>query len=82
MRAFATCTRFATCSRRWPLTDVDFRVTADEKAKFLGTWNEHRRVYGYTMLAELHEDLRGVDFDLLLVDEYQGPAAAALRRSM
>ncbi len=63
------------------LTDVDFAVRPEEKARFLGAWNEHRRVYGYTMLAELpyallqalkiHEDLKGIDFDVLLVDEYQ-----------
>ena len=44
-------------------------------------WHEHRRVFGYTLLAELpwalmnglrdHPDLAGVDYDLLAVDEYQ-----------
>ena len=42
---------------------------------------EHRRVYGYTLLDELpyalrraladHPDLQGVDYDILVVDEYQ-----------
>ncbi|MGH7744681.1 MAG: UvrD-helicase domain-containing protein [Candidatus Dormibacteria bacterium] len=51
------------------------------RARFLGAWNEHRRVYGYTMLSELpnllrealrdHTDLVGLDYDLLVVDEYQ-----------
>jgi DNA helicase II / ATP-dependent DNA helicase PcrA len=52
-----------------------------ERRRFLGAWDEHRRVYGYTLLAELpyalrkglrdHPDLEGVDYDLLIVDEYQ-----------
>ena len=47
----------------------------------MGAWNEHRQVYGYTLLAELpyalrqalhdHDDLDGVNYDLLIVDEYQ-----------
>lgn len=59
----------------------DPRVDAEERARFHGAWNEHRRVYGYTLLAELpfqlrsglrdHPDLAGVDFDLIAVDEYQ-----------
>jgi len=57
------------------------RVDAAERARFVGAWNEHRQVYGYTLLAELpfalrqalsdHPDLEGVDYDLLIVDEYQ-----------
>jgi len=57
------------------------RVDRAERARFLGAWNEHRKVYGYTLLAELpyalrnalhdHPDLEGVDYDLLVVDEYQ-----------
>ena len=57
------------------------RVDPAERARFVGAWNEHRRVYGYTLLAELpyalrqalhdHADLAGVDYDLLIVDEYQ-----------
>ncbi len=60
---------------------IDPGVTAEERARFLGAWNEHRRIYGYTLLAELpnslrmailnHPDLKGIDFDLLVVDEYQ-----------
>ena len=50
-------------------------------ARFVGAWHEHRRIYGYTVLAELpfhlrealrdHPDLRGMDYDLLIVDDYQ-----------
>lgn len=62
-----------------PATDP--RVDASERALFLAAWGEHRQVYGYTLLAELpyalrhalhdHPDLEGVDYDLLIVDEYQ-----------
>jgi ATP-dependent DNA helicase UvrD/PcrA len=57
------------------------RVDPAERARFVGGWNEHRQIYGYTLLAELpfalrqalidHADLDGVDYDLLIVDEYQ-----------
>jgi DNA helicase II / ATP-dependent DNA helicase PcrA len=59
----------------------DPEVDPTERTRFLGAWNEHRRVYGYTLLQELpfalrkalrdHPDLEGVDYDLLVVDEYQ-----------
>ncbi len=57
------------------------RITPEERGRFLQAWNEHRQIYGYTLLDELphalrgalrdYEDLQGVDFDLLIVDEYQ-----------
>lgn len=57
------------------------RVDPAERARFVGAWNEHRQVYGYTLLAELpyalrqalhdHADLEGLDYNLLIVDEYQ-----------
>lgn len=57
------------------------RVDALERARFVGGWNEHRLIYGYTLLAELpfslrqalndHVDLEGLDYRLLIVDEYQ-----------
>ena len=56
-------------------------VDSAERARFLGAWNEHRQLYGYTLLAELpyalrmalhnHPDLEGVNFHVLVVDEYQ-----------
>ena len=56
-------------------------MNPEHRARFYGGWSEHRQVYGYTLLAELpyallhaiqnHSDLEGVDFDLLIVDEYQ-----------
>jgi ATP-dependent DNA helicase UvrD/PcrA len=61
--------------------EEDSRVDPAERARFLGAWNEHRQIYGYTLLAELpyalrnalhdHPDLQGVEYDLLVVDEYQ-----------
>jgi DNA helicase-2/ATP-dependent DNA helicase PcrA len=52
-----------------------------ERARFLGAWQEHREIYGYVLLSELpyalryalnnHPDLEGLDYDLLIVDEYQ-----------
>ena len=64
------------------LTDEqDPDITDAERIRFQGAWHEHRRVLGYTLLSELpyalrgalqeHDDLDGIDFDLLLVDEYQ-----------
>lgn len=57
------------------------KVDPRDRARFLGSWQEHREIYGYTLLAELpyalknalqdHPDLEGVDYDLLIVDEYQ-----------
>lgn len=57
------------------------RVDPAERARFLGAWNEHREIYGYVLLSELpyalrhalnnHPDLDGLDYNLLIVDEYQ-----------
>ena len=56
-------------------------VSPKERAKFMGAWGQHRNIFGYTLLAELpdlfrqalinHDDLVGIDYELLLVDEYQ-----------
>ena len=56
-------------------------ITDSERTRFQGAWHEHRQVLGYTLLSELpyallgalreHDDLDGINFDLLLVDEYQ-----------
>jgi DNA helicase II / ATP-dependent DNA helicase PcrA len=61
--------------------EIDPKVDPHERARFVGALNEHRQIYGYTLLAELpyalrnalqdHPDLEGVDYDLLVVDEYQ-----------
>ena len=57
------------------------QVNEQMRARFIGTWQEHRRVYGYTLLAELPYALmealndnpyfEGLDYELLIVDEYQ-----------
>jgi len=57
------------------------KVKAADREKFLGGWDEHRRTFGHTHRSELpyalrqalkdHDDLDGVDYDLLVVDEYQ-----------
>lgn len=56
-------------------------IDPDVRARFIGSWQEHRQVLGYTLLSELpdlmrralvdHPDLAGIDYDLLVVDEYQ-----------
>lgn len=61
--------------------DICAEITDADRTRFHGAWSEHRRVLGYTLLQELpyalrralqdHDDLDGIDFDLLLVDEYQ-----------
>jgi DNA helicase-2/ATP-dependent DNA helicase PcrA len=53
--------------------EEDPKVDPQERARFVGAWNEHRQVYGYTLLAELpyalrnalqdHPDLEGVNYD-------------------
>lgn len=57
------------------------RVPEEVRAAFQGAWQEHRRVFGYTLMAELpyqllqalrqHDELDGLDYALLVVDEYQ-----------
>lgn len=67
----------------WERLDPVKFIQVDEqtRARFVGAWHEHREVYGYTLLAELpyalrealrdHPDFAGLDYDLLIVDEYQ-----------
>jgi DNA helicase-2/ATP-dependent DNA helicase PcrA len=64
-------------------------VSDELRSRFLGVFQQHRRVYGYTLLAELpdllrqaletHSDLKGLEFDFLVVDEYQDLNACDLR---
>ncbi len=59
----------------------DPRISSEERSRFLGAWNEHRTVYGYTLLSELpfalrislrdNPDFEGMDFRVLICDEYQ-----------
>src|SRR5215831_18273746 len=56
-------------------------VSAAVRAKFIGGWREHRDILGYALLSELpyalrtalrdHPDLEGIDYQVLIVDEYQ-----------
>ncbi len=56
-------------------------ITPEERARFLAAWSEHRQIYGYTLVDELpdlfrralrdNDNLRGVDYDVIIVDEYQ-----------
>lgn len=56
-------------------------ITDEEKARFTGMMNQHQRIFRYTLRQQLpdlfrtalrdHDDLKGVDYDLLIVDEYQ-----------
>jgi DNA helicase-2/ATP-dependent DNA helicase PcrA len=56
-------------------------VPAAVRARFMGGWREHRTILGYALLSELpyslrtalrdHPDLDGVDYQVLVVDEYQ-----------
>ncbi len=59
----------------------DPRIDPTERSKFMGAWNEHREIFGYTLLAELpyalrnglqnYPELKGANYELLIVDEYQ-----------
>lgn len=59
----------------------DPKVDPVMRARFLGAWDDHRRIFGNTLLGELpnllrqalldHPDLKNVDYDMLVVDEYQ-----------
>lgn len=59
----------------------DPEIDPGVRARFLGAWIEHREIFGYTLLSELpyalrrllldHPDAEGLDWDLLIVDEYQ-----------
>lgn len=65
------------------------KVDPTERARFMGSWQEHREIYGYTLLSELpysllqalesHFDLKGADYDLMIVDEYQDLNACDLK---
>jgi DNA helicase-2/ATP-dependent DNA helicase PcrA len=75
----------------WESLEPDHNPDIDEhtRNRFLGAWDQHRRIYGYTLLPELpdllrraletHEDLQGLDFEMLVVDEYQDLNACDLR---
>ena len=75
----------------WESLEPEPHPEIDEQTRnrFLGAWDQHRRIYGYTLLAELPDllrralenygDLRGLDFEMLVVDEYQDLNSCDLR---
>lgn len=71
------------------LPEKDVSVAEEIRARFMGIWEEHRRIYGYTLLAELpfrlkialegNPDLDLGSLDLIAVDEYQDLNACDLK---
>jgi DNA helicase-2/ATP-dependent DNA helicase PcrA len=67
----------------------ELKIEPGERRRFLGAFHEHRWRYGYTLLAELpdllrraleeHSDLDGLDYAVLIIDEYQDLNACDLR---
>jgi DNA helicase-2/ATP-dependent DNA helicase PcrA len=59
----------------------DPNLPEDVRNRFAGTWEQHRRIFGYSLLSELpfrllraledHADLELGTWDVLVVDEYQ-----------
>jgi DNA helicase-2/ATP-dependent DNA helicase PcrA len=74
---------FAELAANWEsLNPAENRtVPAEVRARFMGGWQEHRNIMGYALLAELphalrsalrdHPDLKGIGYEVLVVDEYQ-----------
>lgn len=70
---------------RWESLDPGLELLADLdpalRNAYVANWEWHRRVYGYSLFAEMplyasqlvedHDDLKLGDLDLLIVDEYQ-----------
>lgn len=69
--------------------EKDDSVPEEIRARFMGMWEEHRRIYGYTLLAELpfrlkialegNSDLDLGNLELIAVDEYQDLNACDLK---
>jgi DNA helicase-2/ATP-dependent DNA helicase PcrA len=69
--------------------EEDSEVDEATRNRFIGAFRQHRRVMGYTLLGELpdllrqalesYDDLEGLDYDFLVVDEYQDLNACDLR---
>ena len=69
--------------------EEDSEVDEATRNRFVGAFGQHRRVMGYVLLGELpdllrqaleaYDDLKGIDYDLLVVDEYQDLNACDLR---
>jgi len=69
--------------------EEDSEVDEATRNRFIGAFRQHRRVMGYTLLGELpdllrqaleaYDDLEGIEYDFLVVDEYQDLNACDLR---
>ena len=69
--------------------EKDTKISKEIRARFIGMWEEHRRIYGYTLLAELpfrlkialegNSDLDLGELELLAIDEYQDLNACDLK---
>lgn len=75
---------FAEMAAQWESLDPELQdesIPVDLRNLFSGVFNAHRRTFGYTLLSELpnllrgvlesREQVNGIGHDLLLVDEYQ-----------
>ena len=72
--------------------ETDPEIRERDREVFRAVWPEHRAVLGYTLLDELpyalrralhnHDDLQGLDYDVLTVDEYQDLNACDLEALM
>jgi DNA helicase-2/ATP-dependent DNA helicase PcrA len=61
--------------------DEDPNLPADIRNRFAGAWEQHRRIFGYSLLSELpfrllraledHDDLDLGNWEFMVVDEYQ-----------
>lgn len=69
--------------------EEDSEVDEATRNRFVGAFRQHRHVMAYTLLGELpdllrqaleaYDDLKGIDYDFLVVDEYQDLNACDLR---
>lgn len=68
----------------WESLDSDFTIpdiTPEEKAKFISAFQQATRMFGFSLLNQLpdllrrllnnHPDIKGLDIDFMIVDEYQ-----------
>lgn len=69
--------------------DTTSSFNTAQKNRFMGIWDEHRRIFGYSLLSELPFRLKAAmeanpeldmgDYDLIAVDEYQDLNACDLK---
>jgi DNA helicase II / ATP-dependent DNA helicase PcrA len=69
--------------------EEDSEIDEATRNRFVGAFRQHRHIMGYVLLGELpdllrqaleaYDDLKGIDYDFLVVDEYQDLNACDLR---